>query len=52
MIVFDITTGEEFEIEDKSIEDMDRAQEEYQRKLNEDIIVERSKYIYNRDWIN
>lgn len=52
MIIVDIQTGEEFEIDQEAIDHMDRQQEEYQRKLDEDLHEERSKRRYQRDFIN
>lgn len=52
MKIFDIISGDEYEIPDEAIEKMDRQQEEYQRKIDEDFAKEKSNYIYNRDWIN
>lgn len=52
MKIFDILTGEEYEISDEAIDTMDRAQEEYQSKLDQDLQEERLKKIYDRSDLN
>lgn len=51
MIILDIITGEEYEIPEDTIRDMDRSQEEYQQEIDNNKREEQIKS-YRNDYLN